>query len=127
MSVNHVKILDDDEKKVTNSQPAKIGSTPVKILDDNEKKETNSQPAKIGSTPVKSLRHPEADHIVIDGKVSSPYPSTRKLMTAVDASEEIPLEGLRKENNKLKMIIATLSFVLSILSSYILYILYIKK
>ena len=101
----------------------------VKILDDNEKKVTNSQPAKIGSTPVKSLRHPEADHIVIDGKVSSPYPSTRKLMTAVDASEEIPLdiEGLRKENNKLKMIIATLSFVLSILSSYILYILYIKK
>jgi len=99
----------------------------VKIQDENEKKMTNNLP-KI-NTPVKSLRYPDADHIFIDGKVSSPYPSARKLMSAVDASDEssVEKEGLKKEINSLRIIIGILGFILSILSSYIIYTVYIKK
>ena len=104
MSENHIKIQDNNEKKVINS------------LSKN-------------NTPVKSLRHPDADHIFIDGKASSPYPSTRKLMSAVDASEQLSVdkEELNKEIKKLKIVIGILGFILSILTSYIVYMWYINK
>ena len=99
----------------------------IKIQDNNDKKVINNQP-KI-NTPVKSLRHPDADHIFIDGKASSPYPSTRKLMSAVDASEllSVDKEGLNKQIRRLKILVGILGFILSIMTSYVIYKFYINK